>query len=298
VHRLTVTTGSLYCHRDALHLNQAGKVSLDSQPKRHHVVPLFYLRGFSQDDRLHAVRISDGRQFSTVTRKAASEKHFYRLADDYEDGPLALETAFGSVETEASKVMRKIEAGEWPLAYADRQNLSFSIGVQLLRGPRYRKALETSGANGTNLDGSPMTSVEMHAYQIATLAEEWMPQLMERPWDLVRFVRRSLITSDSPVSAIKPPDYKPASWTGAPFAAAKTVSYPLRRKLGLMMRDRVPPADAFRRQLTELGVFDRSVVETSLLARSFNESTTRTATSTLYHHPSDASFVPALPFQE
>ncbi|TFB63317.1 DUF4238 domain-containing protein [Cryobacterium sp. Hz7] len=137
-----------------------------------------------------------------------------------------------------------------------------------------------------------MTSTDMHAHQIATLAEEWMPQLMDRPWDLVRFTNRSLITSDSPVSSIPPLDYDAGRWAGAPFAVAKEVLYPISRKLGLMMRDKIQISGFDRQQGAQLGVFDQIRPGTVRLEQYFNRSTAKTATRCLYHHPSDAGFVP------
>ncbi|MDY7541833.1 DUF4238 domain-containing protein [Cryobacterium sp. 5B3] len=262
------------------------------QPKRHHVVPQFYLRGFALTERLTAVQLSDGRRFPTVVRKAASETHFYRLAPDHRSGPLALENAFSRLEDDAAAILKRIIDGLWPLNFHGRRQLSFFIAVQLLRGPRFRGALEASGAIGTNGNGSAMTAIDMHAHQIATLAEEWMPQLVDRPWSLVRFTNRSLITSDSPVSSTPPLNYDAGRWAGAPFADAKEVLYPINRKIGLMMRDRNQISGFDRQRRTQEGVFDQIRSGTVRLEQHFNRSTAETATRCLYHHPSDAKFVP------
>jgi hypothetical protein len=267
-------------------------ITVPDHPKRHHVVPQFYLRGFARSEQLTAVQLFDGRRFSTAVRKAASETHFYRLAPDHRSGPLALESAFSLVEGDTATILKRIIEGLWPLNIHDRRQLSFFIAAQLLRGPRYRSALEASGASGTNGDGSAMTSTDMHAHQIATLAEEWMPQLMDRPWDLVRFTNRSLITSDSPVSSIPPLNYDAGRWAGAPFAVAKEVLYPISRKLGLMMRDRNQISGLDRQRRAQEGVFDQIRPGTVRLEQHFNRSTAETATRCLYHHPSDARFVP------
>jgi hypothetical protein len=266
---------------------------MPDEPKRHHVVPQFYLRGFAQDDKLATVRLSDGKRFSSVVKKAASETHFYRLVDDYENGPLALEHALGSVEDDASEIFRRIHSGVWPLKFEERQVLSFFIGAQLLRGPRYRNALLASGASGTNFDGSAMTAVDMHAHQIATLAEEWMPHLMDRPWDLVRFAEHSLITSDSPVSSIRPFDYDAKSWAGSPFAVAEEIIYPVTRKIGLLMNDKNLLSGVDRQLLVRLGAFDRDIPGSDSLEKRFNSATAATATTFLYHHPQDVTFVPS-----
>jgi len=264
---------------------------MPDHPKRHHVVPQFYLREFAMSEQLTAIQVLDGRRFSTAVRKAASETHFYRLAPDHDLGPLALENAFSPVEGDAAALFKRIIAGEWPLPYDDRRQLSFFIALQLLRGPRFRIALGASGASGINADGSAMTPVDIHAHQIATLAEEWMPQLMGRPWYLVQFTHRSLITSDSPVSSIRPLDYDAGLWAGAPFAVANEVLYPVTRKLGLKMGSLPPDLD--QRRLTELGVLDQTGPGTAYLEKQFNRATTETATKHLFHHPSDAGFVPS-----
>ena len=265
---------------------------MTSQPKRHHVVPQFYLRGFALAEQLTGIHINNGRRFSPVVERAASQNHFYRLADDYLDGPLALERAFSSVETETATIFRQIHDGDWPLSFRDRRKLSFFIGTQLLRGPRYRSALLSAGTTGTRIDGSAMTATEIHAHQIATLAEEWMPQLMNRPWALVQFKHRSLITSDSPVSSIRLPHYGPGRWSGAPFAVATEVLYPISRKYGLRMRDKSLISSIDGHLLVELGHFDRIEPGTVKAEKHFNRRTAETATRFLYHHPDDARFVP------
>lgn len=80
-----------------------------------------------------------------------------------------------------------------------------------------------------------MTTIDMHAHRIATLSEEWMPQLMGRPWDLIRFTEGALNTSDSPVSSIRPLDYDARCWDGAPFAVAEELLFQVARKLGLSL---------------------------------------------------------------
>ncbi|WP_166785021.1 MULTISPECIES: DUF4238 domain-containing protein [Cryobacterium] len=108
---------------------------MPDHPKRHHVVPQFYLRGFARSERLVAVQVSDGRRFSTPVRKAASKTHFYRLAPDHLSGPLALETALAVVEGDAAAILKRIIDGQWPLSFFERRQLSFFIAAQLVRGP-------------------------------------------------------------------------------------------------------------------------------------------------------------------
>jgi hypothetical protein len=261
-------------------------------PKRHHVVPQFYLRGFAESEQLISVQVADGKRFTSALRNAASENHFYRLTEDHVEGPLGFEEALERVETAAARVFQTIHNGVWPLSFKDRQELSFFIGAQLIRGPRYRRALVDSGASGINYDGSTMTAVDMHAHQIATLAEQWMPHLMNRPWDLVRFTDHSLITSDSPVSSIQPVNYDSGRWVGAPFAVAEDVLYPVSRKVGLLMRDSKSIDAGDRDVFTNAGLFDRIRPGTSILEKRFNWSTAATATRFLFHNPRDGRFVP------
>jgi len=269
---------------------------MPNEQKRHHIVPQFYLRGFAAgDERLTAIDTSRESKFSTVVRKAASQTHFYRLRDDHPEGPLGFEQALGGVESDVDQIFKRIADGVWPLTVNARRQLSFFLGTQVLRGPRFRQALMNSGRVGTNPDGSAMTDVEIHAHQIATLAEEWMPHLMDRPWALVHFDAPSLITSDSPVSSIKWPEDESRTRVLAPFEVAKEVLYPVSRKLGLIFRSTESIAGGDSRRLARLGVFDHRQLGSVSLGRYFNESTAATATNYIYHHPDDGSLVPRKP---
>ena len=69
--------------------------------RRHHTVPQFYLRGFSEDDQLTMVQLPGDRRFSQSVRKAAVEIDFYKI-EGHEDGEDVFEKALSSVEARAS----------------------------------------------------------------------------------------------------------------------------------------------------------------------------------------------------
>lgn len=88
-------------------------------------------------------------------------------------------------------------------------------------------------AEATQPGGPSITiSVAAHISHMVDTAEH----LATRPWSLVRFERRSLITCDSPVSLIRNPkddDF----YSDVGFATAWGISVPLTRELGLLMSD-------------------------------------------------------------
>ncbi len=137
--------------------------------------------------------------------------------------------------------MRKIiTGGVWPLDLEDRVKLAIFLAVQFLRGPDQRRHMEQTAALVTQLEivtggresvaawvernygftptagevdriwrdvsqpgGPPITlSAAGHIEQIGNLVPELLLYFTGRPWVLLRFERRALLTCDTPVSLL------------------------------------------------------------------------------------------------
>jgi hypothetical protein len=116
--------------------------------------------------------------------------------------------------------------------------------------------------------------------------------LIGRPWPLIRFNRRSLITSDSPVGLVR--NRKDEPWRGVGYMTAWGITFPLTRKLGLLMGS--------IEELIDLGIPIKAVHEgradsaqagSTTLERFFNDHTAANASEWLFHHPDDEQFLPA-----
>lgn len=153
----------------------------------------------------------------------------------------------------------------------------------------------------TQPGGPPLTiRVTDHINHMVETAEHLAKYLLTRPWSLVRFDRRSLITCDAPVSLIrsaKDDDF----WGGVGFATAWGISVPLTRKIGLLMSDPMVMIERFEAGDPRIQTIRTAIVNgsadnvqegTTAMERLFNEHTAGSAREYIYHHPEDERFVP------
>jgi hypothetical protein len=300
-----------------------------SVAKRHRTVPQFYLRGFSESDQIGTVQLPGDRRFLQNVRKAASETGFYNL-EGHPDGSDVFEKLLSAIEGDAAAVLLKIEQGIWPLDQADRDCLAHYIAVQAVRGPEQRRNMEFIAAQFARLEighggranvadwvhrnhgvsiteeqaekvweqatqpGGPPIRIRpaAHIEQMVTLVDELFPYLAGRPWTLVRFQRRSLLTCDTPVGLVRQPDDEPRAGVG--FMTALAVTFPLSRRLGLVMSDPIRVIEAgLKVEVTRAGKLDHVTPGTVRLQDMFNDVTVSSASQWIYHHPDDMSVVPS-----
>lgn len=306
--------------------------------KLHHFVPQSYLRGFATEkERITAIPLDRSRsRFTASVKNVAAQTHFHTVPEAEE--PDGFEKILSAVEGEASDIIRRIEAGEFPLPEDDRSSLSFYLALQAVRGPDTRRTIEQLqadivrievGAGGrknvkrwikdnlgfdatdeqaqriwdeaTQPGGPPITFATIeHIKHMVETAEYLAKYLFTRPWLLVRFDRRSLITCDAPVSLIRNARDE-NHWEGVGFGTAWGIATPLTRKLGLLMSDPMVilehlEADAPMIQKVRLAVVsgsaDRVEAGTTAMERLFNDHTAQSAREYIYCHPDDERFVP------
>ncbi len=306
--------------------------------KLHHFVPQGYLRGFAtEQDRVTVFPLDSSRpSFTASVKNVAAQTHFHTIPGAAE--PDGFEKILSGVEGEAMAIIRRMEAGEYPLTEQDRMSLSYYLALQAVRGPDTRKTIERLqakmvrvevGAGGrenvthwikknlgfdaneaqaqriwdeaTQPGGPPITiSIIDHIKHMVETAEYLAKYLVTRPWSLIRFDRRSLITSDAPVSLIRNPnDDEP--WLGVGFATAWGISFPITSKLGLLMSNPMAIVDRFDagdpmiqevRTAVVNGRLDRMESGTTAMERLFNEHTADSAREYIYCHPDDQRFIP------
>jgi hypothetical protein len=299
-----------------------------STAKRHHTVPQFYLRGFALDDQIGTVRLPGDVRFPQAVRKAASETHFYTV-EGHPEGADAIEKSLGTIEGAVASIFEMLKSGTWPLDKQSRTTLGFSVALQSLRGPEQRKNLEFLSAQMARMEigyggrdsvkewvkrhsgfvinetqaqevweqvirpeGPPMkVQPIVHIRHMAEMTQELLPYIIGRPWTLVRFDRRSLITSDTPVTLV--PHHTAASWEGTGFLTAWGITYPLTRKLGLLMSDPTPLIGNVPVERVWDGAMDRIEVGTTRMEKFMNGFTADSASHAIFHHPDDERFVPS-----
>lgn len=295
---------------------------------RHHVVPRFYLDGFARQRQIGVVQLPGDTRFLQNVSDATVQNHFYTVAD-HPDGPDVFERAMGRVEAEAATVLRKVlDEDVWPLPGDDRETLATLITLQVLRGPTQRQQMrqtalaaarllvdtttpqrlqKLAAENGEQLSAEDaarqledlraagaidvMVSAASHIGQIEYLLPRLIRYITGRPWTLIRFARRGLITSDSPVSLVPDPSVPAHMRMG--LMTARGFTFPLNRRTALMMSSPEPFINAGRHvDEVAAGVFDLSRPGSTRQERAINLSTALGARERIYHHPDDDAFVP------
>ena len=309
-----------------------------NRAKLHHYVPQGYLRGFANEkERVRVVPLDRSRKpFISSVKNVAAQTHFHTLEEL--DEPDAFERALSKVEGEALRIIGKLERNEFPLSEADRWSFSYYMALQSVRGPDARKTMEQLraklvrfeiGAGGRknvggwirqNLEFDPSPEQEdriwteatqpggppisfsnlLHVQHLLDTAAELTPYLATRPWILVRFERRALVTSDAPVSLIRNPE-DDSPWPGVGFGTAWGIAFPLTRKIGLLMSDSTVMLEGLEvddphvqeiRGAVLRGKIDNVQTGTTAMEKLFNEHSAGLAREYVYHHPEDELFVP------
>lgn len=240
-----------------------------------------------------------------------------------------IENALSAIEGAAADVFEEIAVGSWPLSSEDRMTLGYFIALQATRIPSQRNMVNhlaaqllrlQVGAGGkaglrkrllesgrevsedlvdqlwmqaTRPEGPPMKRPKVeHIQQMLELTDELLKYVVGRPWTLVQFGRRSLITSDSPVALVDHPDSEPSQGVG--FTTAWGITFPISRQRGLLMGSIQPLLDR-RNSVEEVhrGRFDATEDGTTKFEKFFNYHTVANASEWLFHHPDDEGSVPA-----
>ena len=296
-----------------------------NEAKRHHTVPRFYLDGFAQEGQLVTVRLPGTKRFRQSTRNASLRTEFYTIPELEE--PDAFEKGLSDIESDAAAALRTIVSdGIWPLDPDTRTKFAIFLAVQFLRGPDQRRSMEQISAIATQVEigvggrksveswaaakrgvnltseqadrlwaaaiqpgGPPMKlTARAHIEQINVALPQILKYFRGRPWRLVRFSRRSLLTGDTPV-AVLPDPRAPGEPVG--LLATPGITFPLTRKVGLVLGsaepyiERVPVEDIWE------GRLDVTLPPSTDYANLINTATVNNTREWLFHHPDDTGLV-------
>ncbi|MDQ0239291.1 DUF4238 domain-containing protein [Arthrobacter bambusae] len=184
----------------------------------------------------------DGKRLVIPTTHATVRTNFYALPG-HPDGADVFEKELSGLEGDASDVIRKAVEGSWPLSPEDREILGTFLTFQFLRGPDTRtwmdqthgtllsKMITQMGAEGVRealqkagkefdddvvdrlvqqASGSDGITVETtssgHIQHILDLVPELLIFFLGRPWALIRFKSKKLLTCDTPVTLVRNPE--------------------------------------------------------------------------------------------
>ncbi|MGO4592131.1 DUF4238 domain-containing protein [Paenarthrobacter sp. 2TAF44] len=279
----------------------------------------------------------DGKRLVIPTTHATVQKNFYALTG-HPHGADVFEKDLSQLEGDASAVIKKAVEGSWPLSREDREILGTFLTFQFLRGPDTRtsmdqmhgtvlsKVVSQMGADGVRdtlsksgkefdddvvdrlvqqaaeADGITMGTTPLgHIRHILELVPELLLYFVGRPWTLIRFNRKKLLTCDTPVALVRDPELKDV-FRGVGVGTAWGIAVPLTRDVGLLLSH---PGPVFAEMVDQkqqepeavaedivAGRHDYEQTGSTKWAQLFNRHTTANARNWIFHHPEDADLIP------
>jgi hypothetical protein len=110
------------------------------EPKRHHYLPEFYLRGFARDEKFCVFDRKRGQYRTQTPKNTGVEKDFYQFLDKEGLPTNILETDLSKIEGEAKSIIRRLEAGE-VIEPEERVYLAFFIAFLFSRTPKFEREM-------------------------------------------------------------------------------------------------------------------------------------------------------------
>jgi hypothetical protein len=151
------------------------------------------------------------------TADASVIRDFYNI--DSRADPNAVEDLLSDIEGDAAAVFQKVLlARSWPLNANERAILATFLALQRKRTPSHRQMVEEirevttralkSGGSDDALIPVKLDETDPKTVHIQSMLniEEHAPYYFGRRWQLVRFSRKRLLTSDAPVGLLPSPD--------------------------------------------------------------------------------------------
>lgn len=255
-----------------------------SEPKRHHLLPAFYLARFADAKGHISVHSrATGKTFVTSVSNACVEAGFYTLPSAEQKEAGVVESTLSRVEGTAARVVKQITLGDFPLGDEDRSGFAVFMGLQMTRGRRFRHQIEAIGdiymkiqfSNLTRNDvrnklqsakGRPPTDEEIGAAMYAVqninkvrftppkndslrmmlelAAKELAPRLATMQWNLLYSRKPRFLTSDEPIVPWKEQGAN-ADDMGYGIANADQVLFPLDPHHSLMLTHHVSSPDRY-----------------------------------------------------
>lgn len=117
------------------------------EPRKHHLVPRFYLHNWSQDGKVRMTNLDTGRTFCPNPANAARRTDFYRLEEGTfaEGTPIYWEVFLSALEGRASRTISQLVSGTkrtTELEPAALTELAWFVAVQATRGVNFRVGLQ------------------------------------------------------------------------------------------------------------------------------------------------------------
>jgi uncharacterized protein DUF4238 len=247
-----------------------------AKPRRHHQVPQFYLRGFADAyERVKVVRFGEKpRSFVAGIKNVAVEADFYQVDWLDSDREALAEQLIGQVEQEAAEPLRLLAQQHVELSSEQRYAVAAwvvlqyvrgrgkrvdSVGLQkvmlrtnLALGGKRRMASQLGIENSAEVNAlwervvvrgelaDPPSARRNHIRTMFDAVAEVAAVYAQAQWQVVKFQRRRLFTSDQPVCLWS----HPSDDSGIGLLTADLVSIPLDRRAGLAIFPKIQSGTA------------------------------------------------------
>lgn len=261
---------------------------MKNQPKRHHYIPQFYLKYFSQDQNNLWVFDRVKKEYRLQgTRKIASENKFYTYTVKGKEENL--EDLFGQIEGLAKPILDKLLNKE-EITMQEKADFSMFLGALRVRIPDFKKWTEESGekmykkfnkltfsnreyvekmikksgkkVSEQEIDELMDFATDESRYDVKFPPGYWLGTMLrlsldiadifiDSNWDLYHFDKKyALLTSDNPVVLVPPKNYDP--FYGFGLATVGTVKViPLSSNVCLVTKELTKTPEIVHKDSTE-----------------------------------------------
>lgn len=117
-----------------------------TEPRKHHYLPQFYLRNFSENEKqvVQFEKTKEARSFGTSIGDAAAVRDYHRIDHDEAEDPFALERFLSQVEGIQASLLNEVINKGVESSSLDRGDLVFFISLMRLRVPPVKRFFESS----------------------------------------------------------------------------------------------------------------------------------------------------------
>jgi hypothetical protein len=255
-------------------------IECETQAKRHHFVPRFYLRHFADKKRRIRMYERGSRRGPVVASvlNAAVESGFYTVVEVSGEESQKVEHLLSLIEGQAKAAIQRMLKGHFPPSEEDRDALALFMAMQIMRTPEHRRAYEATvdytekvllegwtaeyarkrveegGVEATDEAVAQVMDVvenpdryqfvphqNEHIKIMLSVATVLAPVIASRPWLLCHSRTAAFVTSDHPVVLWSRPT-EMSKYVGIGLVNAEEIYYPLDRHhvLGLALPGALP----------------------------------------------------------
>ena len=285
--------------------------------RRHHTIPKFLLTRFADErGQLKRVVLPGDKRHMASVKDASVHNGFYLLLNEDGRELDGFERYVGTIESAAAEAIRRVvDMGQFPPSVEDRTAIAALVALQHLRTPAIREHhrelddhvfkanIAVQGREGARrvlrqTHGREPSEEEIdaewayvsdtnnyqvraspgrHIHSILQLFPGTTAQFRDRAWMLMRWQRRGLVITDTPVLLHQEPENR---GMGLGLATADAVFMALDRRALL--------------RLSEIGESDTLAYGTTAMARDLNQNFVLEARQAFFHHPGDTAAVDKL----